>query len=60
MGLTEAIFASSRGHTIISNADKRYTHEILAPKLLGSHAAVFNSVSMTVAERKGEWRIDGE
>lgn len=56
MNLCEAIIEVANGHTIVSNANKRYTTEQLAPKWFGKHFASFNSVGMTEKEMKGVWR----
>jgi hypothetical protein len=58
MILCEAIIEVANGHIVISNADKRYTPEQLAPKWYGKHYASFNSAGMTEKEVKGEWRIE--
>jgi hypothetical protein len=58
MNLIEAINAVANGHTIVSNAGKRYTGEQLAPTWYGKHYASFNSAGMTESERKGVWRIE--
>lgn len=58
MKLTKAIHVVASGAAVVSAIGRRYTAAELAPKLLGKHAASFNSVGMTKAEREGEWRIE--
>lgn len=59
MNLVEAIRALTNGApAVVSAAGKRYTADELAPKMIGEKACVYNSVAMTEAERKGEWRVE--
>ncbi|WP_339273811.1 hypothetical protein MKY59_21700 [Paenibacillus sp. FSL W8-0426] len=58
MNILEAAHASAQGHTVISNAGRRYTPDQLAVKWVGAHYASMNGAGMTEAERKGEWKND--
>lgn len=58
MNLNEAIVAVANGRVIVSNENKRYTPEQLAPTWYGKHYASYNSVGMTESEQKGVWRIE--
>jgi len=57
MTLTQAIHAAAAGHTIVSNAGKRYEPADLAPIWRGINAASFRTCGMTEGERKGAWSI---
>lgn len=60
LNLVQAIRKLTEGKVtaIVSVIGKRYTTAELQPKMLGGHACVINSVGMTEAERKGEWRVE--
>lgn len=60
MKLTQAIYEAKPTSVLISNEGKRYSFADMAPKWYGRHYASFNDVGMTISERKGEWRIEGD
>ena len=56
MTLLQAMEASMKGETIVSNTGRKYTPKELNVQRLGKEAVVYNSCGITKEEGKGEWK----